>query len=231
VELASAAMTLLPWGDVGYLGRKDYSMAYPTGWFRALAQIDGGAWRVEGVELLATSREASRTGVNRMASSTDDVVLTSACGEGPAAAWALVGDPHLDVDPHSPSLLRGLLVPLGRPEVRADYGLSLWAFVIGSRRWSVHDERAEISSTRAAIAEAQVSLGRTSLDNELSAMDPGEYLTDAGAIDPQPEVHEPTAEYVSSMCLASKWDAVAEAVERAVEAKALNRDEVLDAAR
>src|SRR5690606_33102789 len=42
---------------------------------------------------------------------------------------------------------------------------------------------------------------------------------------------EPTAEHVSSMCLASKWGAVAEAVDLAVEAKAVNRDVVLDAAR
>ncbi|MGC4114485.1 MAG: AAA family ATPase [Myxococcales bacterium] len=212
----------LSWADIGYSNHKEYVLRQPLEWFRALSMTSPGVWRSEGVRLMAISREASRTGDNRLSSQIDSEVLGAASVEGPSALSSLASRLYGAGEIDDRDIVEGLISTVRRTRpLRSDL-LAMWAFCTGSFCWQVDEDRRWLHDLREAVLEVGRASGFGDLADTLSASASAEFVaapekaetTQASTRNYSLLAHEPIHDAMQRMCGASDWQGVAHVLDR-----------------
>jgi hypothetical protein len=172
---AVAARSRLPWADIGYTGHKEYALHQPLDWFEALAKESPAAWQNEGLQLLALSREASRTGDNRLRWSVEKEVLTAACIDGPTSIARITGSPEIVIDPADNCIVSGLIGMIERSAVKHQDILAIWSFCTGRLCWQADSDRGTLVEVREAILTAAIKAGAADPSAIMADTAPAEF--------------------------------------------------------
>jgi len=174
-ERAAAARSRLPWADIGYTGHKEYVLRQPLEWFEALAAQTPSSWQDEGLRLFALSREASRTGDNRLSWEIEGEVLTAACIDGPSSIARLTCASQSALEPGDRAIVSGLIGMTERVSVDRNDVLAVWAFSTGQLCWQVDADRRRLVEVREALVSAAQRMGATDLPDSMSNAAPAEF--------------------------------------------------------
>jgi hypothetical protein len=223
-ERAAAARARLAWLDIGYTGHKEYVLQQPLAWFEAAVAHKRTAWSDEGLRLFALSREASRTGDNRMSWRVEAAVLTAACAEGPCAVARLIDVSDSALAPGDPSLLRGLAGAARLGAMDRTALMATWAFATGQLCWQSDADRGQLADVREALLSGGMRAGADGLAVAMERAAPAEYSCerdDARASSPDTGQsvggeEESDVEALRRACDAGEWGRAAIVLRRIV---------------
>lgn len=215
-ERARAARDQLPWGDIGYTGHKEVVLGDPFAWFEALTTSAPSAWETDGLRLLALSREASRTGDNRLSWEVDDAVLTAACMCGPDSLRRLVARPNAILDADDRAILSGLLGSAKQVRAAREDLLGIWSLAIGQLCWQVDRDRGRLVEVRDALVALAHEMGLTDLPDLMARAAPAEFAAQRDKDEQAPVADTPapnTLHAMRSACRAGDWKSIARVLE------------------
>lgn len=172
-QLADLARSRLSWSQVGYSGHKEYALYQPLEWFTALIPSAPQSWELEGMRLLALSREASRLGDNRAARPVATSVVGAACAEGAGAVWRLTQGETPCLTPDGVALIDGFTAAGMRSALPAADLALIWAYGTGSLCWQVAGDRGQLAGLRQALL-ANAGGAAATLDSAMQAQTPME---------------------------------------------------------
>ena len=194
-EAARPALLRLPWTHIGYTGNRDYSLDQALEWFQKVAQLHPGAWEDQGLRLFSVSREATRTGDNRVGGRIETAVLSAACLAGPAPLGriALVDETALEAG--DDALVYALLRMLESKSLNRSELLSIWALCIGQHCWRVDADRPVLADARDALLAAAQRGGIRDFDRDLREMGPAEFACQRDPEATSPPIERDTPDY------------------------------------
>ncbi|WFM70500.1 ATP-binding protein [Halomonas sp. CKK8] len=174
-EAAEPALIRLPWANIGYTGHKDYSLSQALAWFREAAAVNARAWEDQGLRLFSLSREATRTGDNRVGGAIETAVLSAACVDGPSAIARIALTTETALEVGDDALVYALLRMVETEPLQSSELLSIWAFCIGQLCWRVHADRQVLADARDALLAAAQRGGIGHFDRDLRLMGAAEF--------------------------------------------------------
>lgn len=175
---ATVARDRLRWGAIGYGGHKEYALNVPLEWFSALVAAAPAEWE-RGLVLLSLSREASRTGDNRMASGVRTAVASAAATVGPVDLDRLVRAEGEWLVAEDEALTDAFLARARQAESDEIQLASLWAFCTGQLDWQRAEESETLARVRDALVDCATRHGLRHLATKLGAMAPAEFASQA----------------------------------------------------
>src|SRR6266404_2722883 len=178
-EKAATARSRLPWLDIGFTGHKEYVLQQPLDWFLALAAETPSCWEYEGLRLFAVSREASRTGDNRLSSQIESEVFTAACIEGPSSIARFTRVSPSALEPGDFSIVSGLIGMAERVTIERVDLLAIWAFSTGQLCWQVKVDRDRLGEIRTVLEQAARRIGIADLSALMRRAAPAEFACEA----------------------------------------------------
>jgi len=240
-ELAAKARSRLAWAAIGYTERKETVLRQPLEWFRELAKVAPLSWKVEGLRLYALSREASRTGDNRLSEQVDGQVVAAACLDGPYALARIVRAPATVLAPGDDTVITGILGmvdcgALGRGDL-----LSVWSFCTGHLCWQVDRHRNLLARARESIIAAADRAHISGIALEMESSAPAEFACERDQDDapsaPGDEHSSLEAMDVAEAMRAAtssghsrQWEHVARVLDRVVRERPFNASITIDIA-
>lgn len=196
-EAAKPALMRLPWTHIGYTGHKDYSLSQALAWFGEVSRLGSQAWEDQGLRLLSVSREATRTGDNRVGERIETAVLSAACIDGPSAIARIALTEETALGLGEDALVRALLRMLETKSLQRSDLLSIWAFCIGQQCWRVHADRQVLADARDALIAAAERGGMRNFDRDLREMGAAEFACQRDAETTSPPIERDKPDYSS----------------------------------
>ena len=179
-DLAASARQRQRWADVGYIGRKEYSLHEPAEWFELLSRSDADSWRTEGMRLLAISRVASSLGDSRASIDAEHEVFGAVIRKGIETVWAVsrasgTRGPEKWLDVVDGAFVDALTEYLAEVDADELHLKSIWSLMTGALLWQDRRDRAKLFKIKTAIERCAQRGGRSGLSTELNELAPAEY--------------------------------------------------------
>jgi hypothetical protein len=165
----------LSWASVRHFDDKDYSLMRPKEWFDLLVAREPQAWSIEGIRLIAISREASHAGGNAAASDVESSLVAAAAAHCPDGVGELLKSARDVIGSEDHTIIEGFIDFVAARSVTRDDLVAIWCFAVGQLSWLIENDRERLCKLRDALVAAGSRLGIQDLAARLQEIAPNEF--------------------------------------------------------